>query len=67
MLENERAPWSDIKGIIAMPIITEIDAPEEYQWKETSEWTLDTVGPWVDPDLNIGKLFFFFDSFKGLY
>lgn len=58
MLENERAPWSNFNGSVSMPIITEIDAPKGYQWKEISEWTLDKSGPWVDEDLNIGKFLF---------
>ncbi|KAI8645671.1 integral peroxisomal membrane peroxin-domain-containing protein [Parasitella parasitica] len=53
MVEDERSPWSDFTGSVYMPIITEIPAPKGYQWKETSEWTLDTVGPWIDTYLEI--------------
>ncbi|KAL0140119.1 integral peroxisomal membrane peroxin-domain-containing protein [Mucor lusitanicus] len=53
MVNDERSPWSDFTGAIYMPIITEIPAPKGYQWKETSEWTLDTTGPWVDTYLEI--------------
>jgi hypothetical protein len=60
MLESERSPWSDFNGSVSMPIITEVDAPKGYHWKETSEWTLDTTGPWTDEDLNIGRFIFIF-------
>lgn len=53
MVGDERSPWSDFTGSVYMPIITEIPAPKGYQWKETSEWTLDTTGPWVDTYLEI--------------
>lgn len=55
MVKGERSPWSDFAGAVYMPIITEIPAPKGYQWKDTSEWTLDKTGPWVDDYLGIGK------------
>lgn len=54
MIEGERSPWSNFTGTVYMPIITEIPAPKNYQWKETSEWELDKTGPWIDDYLGIG-------------
>lgn len=53
MLQGERTPWSDFTGTIDMPIITEVEAPKGYEWKETSEWKLDTSGPWMNDSLGI--------------
>ncbi|KAI7907199.1 integral peroxisomal membrane peroxin-domain-containing protein [Cokeromyces recurvatus] len=53
MAKDERSSWSDFTGTVYMPIITEIPPPRGYQWKESSEWVLDTTGPWVDTYLGI--------------
>jgi hypothetical protein len=55
MMENERSPWSNYSGTVYMPIITEVAPAKGYQWKETSEWKLDTKGPWVNDYLGIGN------------
>ncbi|KAI9469842.1 MAG: integral peroxisomal membrane peroxin-domain-containing protein [Benjaminiella poitrasii] len=55
--EDERTPWSDFTGAVYMPIITEIPPPKGYEWKDSSEWALDTTGPWIDTYLGIGILF----------
>lgn len=55
MSEDERSPWSDYGGTLYLPIITEVPAPKGYEWKETSEWKLDTKGPWVNDYLGFGK------------
>lgn len=56
LLYSERTPWSNFTGTIGMPIITEVVAPKDYQWKESSEWKLDMSGPWINDSLGIGKL-----------
>ncbi|KAI8982410.1 integral peroxisomal membrane peroxin-domain-containing protein [Mycotypha africana] len=33
--------------------IAAISPPDGYQWKESSEWAIDTTGPWVDSILCI--------------
>ncbi|KAI8391591.1 integral peroxisomal membrane peroxin-domain-containing protein [Radiomyces spectabilis] len=54
LLRDERGPWSDMSGRLALSCKEEFAAPEGYQWKEDN-WELDTTGPWIDDSLGIGK------------